>query len=117
VLGEKTRPLNIQDNQSDMADFIRSLQDMAALPKLLYTEEEVAAMMSLSTSTIRNRYNPDGQWHDPNFPEPRSLDGTGEGRKAAIRWHRDDLQRWATNLPRVSEARQLNKGTKHRKPS
>ena len=72
------------------------------VPKLLYTDEEVAGMFGLSVSTVRNRYNPASRWYDPNFPEPRSTDGSGKGRKAAVRWHWDDLCRYAAGLPPVS---------------
>jgi len=72
------------------------------VPKLLFTDEEVAAMFGFSVSTVRNRYNRESRWYDPNFPEPRSTDGSGKGRKAAIRWHWDDLCRYAAGLPPVS---------------
>jgi hypothetical protein len=72
------------------------------VPKLLFTDEEVAAMFGFSVSTVRNRYNRASRWYDPNFPEPRSTDGSGKGRKAAVRWHWDDLCRYAAGLPPVS---------------
>lgn len=64
-------------------------------------------MYGFSVSTVRNRYNPGGEWFDPNFPQPRSTDGSGKGRKAAVRWHWADLCRYANNLPTVSSLRQV----------
>ena len=72
------------------------------VPKVLYTDEEVAAMYGISVSTVRNRYNPKSRWYDVNFPVPRSTDGSGEGRKAAVRWHWNDLCRYDHSLPPVS---------------
>jgi hypothetical protein len=72
------------------------------VPKLLFTDEDVAAMFGISVSTVRNRCNRKSRWHDPNFPVPRSTDGSGEGRKAAVRWHWVDLCAYAADLPQVS---------------
>jgi hypothetical protein len=69
------------------------------VPKLLYTDTEVAAMYGMSVSTVRNRYDVNGKWYDAHFPVPRSTDGSGKGRKAAVRWHWDDLCRYAAELP------------------
>lgn len=71
------------------------------VPKLLFTEEEVSLMCGFSVSTVRNRYNPTSKWFDPNFPRPRTTDGSGEGRKAAVRWHWRDLYRYTDGLPLV----------------
>jgi hypothetical protein len=71
------------------------------IPKLLFDDDEVAVMFGISVSTVRNRYNPDSKWHDPNFPVPRHTGGGERGRKAAVRWYWDDLVRYALNLPRV----------------
>ncbi len=79
------------------------------IPKLLYNEEHVAEMFDFSTSTVRNRYDPESRWYDENFPEPRSTDGSGEGRKAAVRWYWGDLVFYAANLPRVSELKPTGK--------
>jgi hypothetical protein len=81
------------------------------VPKVLYTEDEVAAMYSFSVSTVRNRCNPKSRWYDPNFPQPRSTDGSGEGRKAAVRWHWRDLCRYDHSLPPVSYSK-LTRGLK-----
>ena len=72
------------------------------VPKLLYTDEDVAAMFDLSVSTVRNRYNSASRWYDPHFPVPRSTDGSGKGRKAAVRWHWVDLWCYSVSLPSVS---------------
>lgn len=112
MIGKKNAQL---ENQNLLAELIRLLQTRVATPKILYTEDEVAYMVSMSPSSMQNRNDTDGKWHDPNFPEPRSLDGSREGRRAAKRWHCDDVRRWADNLPRVSELRQLNKRAKHLK--
>jgi hypothetical protein len=72
------------------------------VPKLLFTDEEVAEMYGVSVSTVRNRYNYSSRWYDPKFPVPRSTDGSGKGRKAAVRWHWEDLFRYADGLPSVS---------------
>lgn len=86
------------------------------VPKLLYTDEEVASMFSVSVSTVRNRYNPSSKWYDVRFPVPRSTDGSGKGRKAAVRWHWSDLCRYAAELPPVTYSRPLSKPTRLAKP-
>ena len=83
------------------------------VPKLLFTDDEVAAMFGVSVSTVRNRYNPKSKWYDPQFPVPRSTDGSGKGRKAAVRWHWMDLCIYAAELPPVNP---LYKATAYPKP-
>lgn len=75
------------------------------VPKLLFTDDEVAVMYGISVSTVRNRYNRSSRWYDPNFPVPRSTDGSGKGRKAAVRWHWEDLYRYANGLPPASSGK------------
>lgn len=70
------------------------------VPKLLYTDEEVATMFGFSVSTVRNRYNRKSKWYDPAFPIPRDTGG-GAGRKSAVRWYWADLYSHARNLPQV----------------
>ena len=79
------------------------------VPKLLFTDDEVAVMLGISVSTVRNRYNPSSEWYDVRFPVPRSTDGSGKGRKAAVRWHWGDLCRYAGGLPPVTYSRPLGK--------
>lgn len=79
------------------------------VPRLLFTDEEVGVMFSMSTSTVRNRYNPTSRWYDLHFPLPRSTDGSGKGRKAAVRWHWADLCRYAAELPPVTSSRPLGR--------
>jgi hypothetical protein len=87
------------------------------VPKLLFTDEDVAAMFGMSVSTVRNRCNRKSRWHDPNFPVPRSTDGSGEGRKAAVRWHWADLCAYAADLPPVTSLNPPGKPTRYEKPS
>jgi len=79
------------------------------IPKLLFTDNDVANMFGVSVSTIRNRYCPTSRWYDPRFPVPRSTDGQGGSRKAAVRWYWLDLFLYASGLPPVTDLRQLNK--------
>jgi len=79
------------------------------IPKLLFTDNDVADMFGVSVSTIRNRYCPTSRWYDPRFPVPRSTDGHGGVRKAAVRWYWLDLFLYASGLPPVTDLRQLNK--------
>lgn len=79
------------------------------IPKLLYTDIQVAGMLGVSVSTVRNRYCRTSRFFDPRFPLPRSTDGRGGIRKAAVRWHWLDLLRYASDLPPVADTRQLHK--------
>lgn len=79
------------------------------IPKLLFTDEQVADMFGMSVSTVKNRYCRTSRFFDPRFPLPRSTDGHGGIRKAAVRWLWLDLLRYASGLPPVAETRQLNK--------
>lgn len=82
------------------------------VPKLLFTDDDVADMFSVSVSTVRNRYCRTSRWYDPRFPVPRSTDGHGGTRKAAVRWFWLDLFLYASGLPPVTDLRQLNKHTR-----
>jgi len=87
------------------------------VPKLLFDDDEVAAMFGISVSTVRNRYNPESKWFDPNFPVPRHTGGGEKGRKAAVRWYWDDLARYALNLPRVPFGHTTYKPVRPQKPN
>ena len=91
--------------RSDEAFQIYSPPIVDGVPRLLFTDEEVAVMFSVSVSTVRNRYNPTSRWYDAHFPVPRSTDGSRKGRKAAVRWHWVDLCRYAAELPPVTSSR------------
>lgn len=53
---------------------------------------ETSSIVGLSPSSIRNRLEKGGQWHDPNFPKPIRLGtGTCTGRRCAIGWRVDEL--------------------------
>jgi len=79
------------------------------VPRLLYTDDDVGEMLSMSTSTVRNRYCRTSRWYDPRFPVPRSTDGHGGIRKAAVRWYWLDLFLYASGLPPVTDLRQVHK--------
>lgn len=51
-------------------------------------EPEACSIVGLSSSTIRNRLEEGGRWHDANFPKPIRL---GTGPRCAIGWRVEEL--------------------------
>ncbi len=47
--------------------------------------QEVADRMGFSTSTVKNRTNPNCAWYDEDFPQPIDMRPPGSGRKVN-RW-------------------------------
>lgn len=49
---------------------------------------ETCRVVGLSPSSVRNRLQKGGRWHDPNFPKPIRL---GSGQRCAVGWRVDEL--------------------------
>lgn len=81
---------------SNVTSFPRSKK---AISKLKLSEK-----LGISESTIDNRLDPSGRWHDPKFPKPIDL-GIGGSCKSAPRWLEHRVDEWLDTLEEAAYRR------------
>lgn len=52
------------------------------------TIKQLCEKLSLSRSTVYNKNNPNGTFHDPSFPKPRRLSAR------CVRWEEGEVNAW-----------------------